>query len=184
MTAPDLRWTRVAAHLHDALANASAPLCTYVYDLEALRRHAAATVRGLPPGFELFYAIKANSDLPILQTLAPLAHGFEISSGGELAWVRERFAEVPLIFSGPGKTDAELASSLDLGVEALHVESLHELERLAWLARERRVTAPVRCSVNVVGRALRSAGQRVLPYRVTESNGRANPLIRYRARQA
>lgn len=149
MTAPVLRWSHVAGHLHQALADAGAPLSAYVYDLEALRAHAATIAGSLPPGFELFYAIKANSDLPILQTLAPLAHGFEISSGGELAWVREHFAEVPLIFSGPGKTDAELAGALELGVEALHVESLHELERLAWLARERGTTAPVLLRVNL-----------------------------------
>lgn len=156
MTAPVLRWSHVTDHLHQALANAGAPLSAYVYDLEALRAHAATIAGSLPPGFELFYAIKANSDLPILQTLAPLAHGFEISSGGELAWVREHFAEVPLVFSGPGKTDAELAGALDLGVEALHVESQHELERLAWLARERGVTAPVLLRVNLAVEGLQA----------------------------
>ncbi|AMR81278.1 type III PLP-dependent enzyme [Cupriavidus nantongensis] len=156
MTAPVLRWSHVADHLHQALADAGAPLSAYVYDLEALRAHAATIAGSLPPGFELFYAIKANSDLPILQTLAPLAHGFEISSGGELAWVREHFVEVPLIFSGPGKTDAELAGALDLGVEALHVESQHELERLAWLARERGVTAPVLLRVNLAVEGLQA----------------------------
>ncbi len=191
MTAPELRWTRVAAHLQDALAEGTAPLCTYVYDLEALRGHAAATARSLPAGFELFYAIKANSDLPILQTLAPLAHGFEISSGGELAWVREHFADVPLIFSGPGKTDAELASALDLGVEALHVESLHELERLALLARGRGVVAPVLLRVNLAVEGLQATtlmmGGRPTPFGIAGDQLptclawlRAHPEIRLR----
>lgn len=149
LNTPELRWPQIAAYLDAELGHARSPLSAYVYNLEALRRHAHATVSRLPPGFELFYAIKANSDLPILQTLAPLVDGFEISSGGELAWVREHFADVPLIFSGPGKTDVELAGALDLGVEALHVESRHELERLAWLARTRSVIAPVLLRVNL-----------------------------------
>lgn len=148
MSSPGLRWAQLSAHLQQALGRADGPLCTYVYDLESLRRHARAVVGSLPPGFELFYAIKANSDLPILQTLAPLVHGFEISSGGELAWVRGHFADIPLIFSGPGKTDTELARALERGVEALHVESRHELERLAWLARARNRTVSVLLRVN------------------------------------
>jgi diaminopimelate decarboxylase len=145
----ELRWPAVFERLYQALSKQDQPLCAYVYDLEALHQHAAARVAALPPGFELFYAIKANSELPILQTLAPLVHGFEVSSGGELAWVRQHFADVPLIFSGPGKTDAELALALDEGVQALHVESRHELERLAWLARERGIRAPVLLRVNL-----------------------------------
>lgn len=147
---PDgLRWTPVCERLRTALGEADGPLSAYVYDLEALRRHAASMRAALPEGFELFYAIKANSELPVLETLAPLTHGFEVSSGGELAWVRGRFADVPVIFSGPGKTDAELAQALELGVDAVHVESRHELERLAWLARARGAAAPVLLRVNL-----------------------------------
>jgi len=145
----ELRWNAVFERLNQALTEQQPPLCAYLYDLPALRQHAASLVQTLPAGFELFYAIKANSELPILQTLAPLVHGFEVSSGGELAWVRSHCADAPLIFSGPGKMDAELVQALDQNIEALHVESLHELERLAWLARERGVTAPVLLRVNL-----------------------------------
>lgn len=131
---------RLRAALPEAPAQASAPprepLCAYVYDLAALRDHAARTMAALPAACELFYAIKANSELPVLQTLAPLVHGFEVSSGGELAWVREHFPRLPVIFSGPGKLDSELRAALALGVDALHLESLHEIERLGSLARE------------------------------------------------
>jgi len=111
------------------------PLCAYIYDLDALDRHAAGLAASLPDNCELFYAVKANSDLPILQTLAPRVHGFEVASGGELAWVRSHFPDRPVIFGGPGKLDTELAAALELGVELLHVESPGELRRLAWLAR-------------------------------------------------
>lgn len=127
----ELRLTEVVEAIRAAQADSAEPLCAYVYDLEGLRRHAAGVAASLPQGCELFYAIKANSDLPILQTLAPLVDGFEVSSGGELAWVRAHFSEVPVIFSGPGKLDSELDAALERRVDCLHVESLFELQRLA-----------------------------------------------------
>lgn len=145
----ELRWPVVSRHLQDMLADRDEPLCAYLYDLEALHRHAARLIATLPSGCELFYAIKANSDLPILQTLAPLVRGFEVSSGGELAWVRQHFPATPVIFSGPGKTDTELRQALHHGVEAIHVESFGELQRLAQAARERGQPAPVLLRVNL-----------------------------------
>lgn len=142
-------WKRVSQHLRRTLAASREPLCAYVYDLAALRRHASTLVKSLPPRCELFYAVKANPDLPILRTLAPLVHGFEVSSGGELEWVRAHFPATPVVFSGPGKTDAELGQALDQRVEAIHAESLGELERLALLARERGATAPVLLRINL-----------------------------------
>jgi diaminopimelate decarboxylase len=126
----ELRLPEVFASIRAAQGAAAEPLCAYVYDLEGLRRHAARVAATLPSGCELFYAVKANSDVPVLQTLAPLVKGFEVSSGGELAWVRERFPEAPVIFSGPGKLDSELAAAVEQRVDCLHVESLNELRRL------------------------------------------------------
>jgi diaminopimelate decarboxylase len=133
----ELRLTEVFDSILGAQAQSSEPLCAYVYDLEGLRRHAARVVASLPRACELFYAIKANSDLPILQTLAPLVHGFEVSSGGELAWVRTHFPDLPVIFSGPGKLDSELEAALDHRVDALHIESFNELQRLAAIIAAR-----------------------------------------------
>jgi diaminopimelate decarboxylase len=125
------------------------PLCAYIYDLHSLRQHASALVGSLPEGCELFYAIKANSELPILEALAPIVHGFEVSSGGELDLVRSRFPTKPVVFGGPGKTDEELRAALSLGVELLHAESLGELRRLAWLARAegRKASVLLRCNL-------------------------------------
>lgn len=139
----------VARHLRALHAQMAQPLCAYVYDLEGLRRHAERVVAALPERCELFYAIKANSELPILQTLAPRVAGFEVSSGGELNWVRQHFPDAPVIFSGPGKTDAELRQALDDRVEAIHVESVGELQRLAWLAEAAGKTAPVVLRMNL-----------------------------------
>lgn len=130
-----LDWDRVIAATRHAHAEADGPLCAYVYDLPALARHAAHIREGLPPQCDFFYAIKANSDAPLLAALAPHVDGFEASSGGEIAWLRQHFPQVPVIFSGPGKLDTELALAMRHGA-AVHVESLHELERVAALSRE------------------------------------------------
>lgn len=141
--------SRVTAEALCAQAAADEPLCAYFYDLDALHRHTADLVASLPAKCELFYAIKANSDLPILQTLAPLVAGFEVASGGELDWVRSHFPNAAVIFGGPGKTNQELRAALIQRVERLHVESLGELERLAWVARERGCSASVLLRINL-----------------------------------
>ena len=128
----DLSSIKEAAYALHAQTNE--PLCAYIYDLQHLRDHVRRLVSSLPKRCELFYAVKANSDAPMLQTLASEVHGFEVASGGELAWVKTHCPEAPVIFGGPGKTDAELVAALRAPVDCLHVESAGELQRLAWLA--------------------------------------------------
>src|SRR5918992_2005920 len=105
------------------------PVCAYVYDLDGLRAHAAAAVAALPAGTELFYALKANSERPIIDALAGIVAGFEVGSAGEIELVRAAAPGAPIIFGGPGKTDAALAAAARAEVVAVHVESLHELRR-------------------------------------------------------
>ena len=101
----------------------------YVYDLAGLEAHAAG-IRAALPNTELFYAAKANPDAEILRTLAPHVDGIEVSSGGELAHVRETLPGSRMAFGGPGKTIEELSLAQHLGVERIHVESPRELSRL------------------------------------------------------
>lgn len=142
-----LDWARVTEAARRARTDADLPLCAYIYDLKALARHAMQVREGLPKECDFFYAIKANSDLPLLATLAPIVDGFEASSGGELAWLRQHFPDSPVIFSGPGKLDTELALAVDHGA-TVHVESLHELERLAVVARRSGRSASILLRVN------------------------------------
>ncbi|MEV5243083.1 type III PLP-dependent enzyme [Streptomyces cinnamoneus] len=118
-------------------------LPAYVHDLAALDEHAGAVRAALPGSVELYYAAKANPAPELLTTLAPHVDGYEVSSGGELAHVREAVPGLPLAFGGPGKTESELRLALDLGVERIHVESEQELRLLADLADERPGRAPV-----------------------------------------
>jgi diaminopimelate decarboxylase len=128
-------------------------LPAYVYDLSHLRRHIATVRAVLPDQVELYYAAKANPEPPLLTAIAETVDGFEVSSGGELVHVRATVPGKPLAFSGPGKSEAELAVALDVGVKRFHVESLHELEVLAALA-ERPVAVLLRVNLPVPDRML------------------------------
>ncbi|MFC5749331.1 type III PLP-dependent enzyme [Actinomadura rugatobispora] len=132
----------------------------YVYDLNGLKQHAAsisASMKGAL-GPELFYAAKANPDAAILRALDPHVDGFEVSSGGELTHVRETLPAARLAFGGPGKTDEELALALDLGVERIHVESPHELARLAEMGRRAAVLLRANLPIRTAGAALQMSG--------------------------
>ncbi|MBO8193594.1 type III PLP-dependent enzyme [Streptomyces oryzae] len=133
-------------------------LPAYLYDLEALRSHAAAVRAALPERVELYYAAKANPEAEILAALAPSVDGFEVSSGGELTHVHQAVPEAPLAFGGPGKTRAELAKALETGVERLHVESEHELHMLGELTARagghREAAVLLRANLPLSGREL------------------------------
>ncbi|MFW6690616.1 type III PLP-dependent enzyme [Streptomyces sp. MAR4 CNX-425] len=127
MTAP----TPAVLDLLGSLAPGELP--AYVYDLAALRAHAAAVRAALPASVELYYAAKANPEPAVLAALAPYTDGFEVSSGGELAHVAAAVPGRRLAFGAPGKTPAELAAARAAGVHRIHVESLHELRMLGEL---------------------------------------------------
>lgn len=95
------------------------------------------------------YAVKANGSLAILQLLARLGSGFDIVSGGELERVLQAGGDpARVVFSGVGKTTAEIERALDVGILAFNVESEAELERLSDVAVRMGREAPVSLRVN------------------------------------
>ena len=97
----------------------------------------------------VFYAMKANSNQAVIATLARLGAGMDVVSEGELR--RARAAGVPgnrIIFSGVGKTEAEMTLGLDEEILCFNVESEPELEALSALASARGATAPIAIRVN------------------------------------
>jgi diaminopimelate decarboxylase len=95
------------------------------------------------------YAIKANSNLAILELLARRGAGFDIVSGGELARVLAAGGDPSrIVFSGVGKTREEMRAALRAGVRCFNVESESELVRLDAVAGELGLTAPVSLRVN------------------------------------
>jgi diaminopimelate decarboxylase len=95
------------------------------------------------------YAVKANSNLAVLNLLARLGSGFDIVSGGELERVVAAGGEPRrTVFSGVGKSEAEMRAALAAGILCFNVESEMELERLSAVASAMRKTAPVSLRVN------------------------------------
>ncbi len=95
------------------------------------------------------YAVKANSNLAILNVFARLGAGFDIVSGGELQRVLAAGADPKkVVFSGVGKTAAEMKQALDAGIFCFNIESIPELERLNEVAGQCGKRAPISLRVN------------------------------------
>lgn len=123
---------------------------TYVYSRAELsaRYRAYADALGEYPG-RICYAVKANSNLAVLSVLAQLGAGFDIVSLGELERVRAAGGDpAKVVFSGVGKTPAEMAAALRAGVGCFNVESEPELEALSRVATAEGLTAAISLRVN------------------------------------
>ncbi|MFM2588326.1 diaminopimelate decarboxylase [Vibrio sp. TBV020] len=122
----------------------------YVYSRATLERHWHAFDKSVGEHPHLVcYAVKANSNLGVLNTLARLGSGFDIVSGGELERVIAAGGEAAkVVFSGVGKTEAEMKRALELGIKCFNVESEPELERLNKVAGELGVKAPISLRIN------------------------------------
>lgn len=95
------------------------------------------------------YAVKANSNLSIIRYFARLGCGFDIVSGGELARVLAAGGDASkTIFSGVGKSVAEIEYALQQGIKCFNVESLPELERINEIAARLGVRAPISLRIN------------------------------------
>ncbi|HAS6936849.1 diaminopimelate decarboxylase [Vibrio vulnificus] len=122
----------------------------YVYSRATLERHWHAFDRSVEGHPHLVcYAVKANSNLGVLNTLARLGSGFDIVSGGELERVLAAGGDPrKVVFSGVGKTEAEMRRALELNIKCFNVESEPELERLNRVAGELGVKAPISLRIN------------------------------------
>ncbi|WP_297894163.1 diaminopimelate decarboxylase [Shewanella sp.] len=122
----------------------------YVYSRATLERHWHAFDNAVADHPHLIcYAVKANSNLAVLNVLARLGSGFDIVSGGELARVIEAGGSPDkVVFSGVGKTVAEMEQALNLGIYCFNVESSAELELLNQVAGRLGKVAPVSLRVN------------------------------------
>ena len=122
----------------------------YVYSAGAIEtRYRAFTDAFSGHPHRLCYAVKANSNLAVLQLLAQLGAGFDIVSGGELERVLRAGGDpTSIVFSGVGKTVAEMERALEVGVACFNVESAAELMRLEEVADRLGVVAPVSLRVN------------------------------------
>ncbi|QHI98227.1 diaminopimelate decarboxylase [Xylophilus rhododendri] len=151
--APQLAYRDDALHLEDvALADLARSHGTplYVYSKAAMLGALAAYQRGFAGReVQICYAMKANSTLGVLQLFARAGCGFDIVSGGELRRVLAAGGEAAkVIFSGVGKTQAEMREALAAGIGCFNVESEAEIDVLDAVAREMGAVAPISIRVN------------------------------------
>jgi diaminopimelate decarboxylase len=133
----------------DAVATAVGTPC-YVYSSATLVRHANVISEAFRGQTVLVaYSVKANGNLAVLATLAGQGCGADVVSGGEL--LRARKAGIPaskIVFSGVGKTAAEMALALEQGIHQFNVESAGELRLLSQVASKMGREAPIALRVN------------------------------------
>ena len=122
----------------------------FVYSKAAMLSALAAYQRGFAGrNARICYAMKANSSLAVLQVFAQAGCGFDIVSGGELERVIAAGGDAAkVIFSGVGKTRAEMRQALEAGIACFNVESEAELEVLSEVAQSMGQRAPVSIRVN------------------------------------
>lgn len=121
----------------------------YVYSRAVITENWRAFSEQLPAPHKVCYAVKANSNLAVLQVLADLGAGFDVVSGGEIARViRAGGKAADIVFSGVAKSDAEIRYALELGIGQFNVESDAELERISAIATAMQHTARISFRVN------------------------------------
>lgn len=122
----------------------------YVYSTATLTRHYRLFEEALAGMDHLVcFAVKSNGNLAVLRTLGQLGAGMDVVSGGE--YLRAKAAGVPgerIVFSGVGKTPAEIRQALEGGIRQFNVESEPELLAISAIATELGVQAPIAIRVN------------------------------------
>lgn len=122
----------------------------YIYSHKTIARHFNAFNNALSEHPHLIcYAVKANSNIAILQLLAKLGSGFDVVSKGELQRALYAGAKAQnIVFSGVGKTTAEIQYALDQNIHCLNVESEAELNRIQSLCQQQNRVAPISLRIN------------------------------------
>ncbi|MDO6445257.1 diaminopimelate decarboxylase [Colwellia sp. 1_MG-2023] len=122
----------------------------YIYSRATIERHwhAFDQAAGERPHL-VCYAVKANSNLAVLNVMARLGSGFDIVSKGELARVLQAGGDASkVVFSGVGKKSAEIAYALEKNIHCFNVESEAELDRIQAVAKQLDKIAPISLRVN------------------------------------
>ncbi|OTG93788.1 diaminopimelate decarboxylase [Acinetobacter sp. ANC 3832] len=122
----------------------------YVYSKAAFEKHYLDMDKAFSfIDHQICFAVKSNSNIAVLNVLAKLGSGFDIVTGGELARVLAAGGEPSkIVFSGLGKTEADIQKALEVGIACFNVESHAELARIQKVAAELGQKAPISLRVN------------------------------------
>lgn len=123
----------------------------YVYSKNTLLANYAAYVESFSAlnDVHICYAVKANSNLAVLSTLAKAGAGFDIVSVGELARVLKAGGQADsIVYSGVGKTKNDIAQALQAGIGCFNVEAMSELDTINEVAQSMGIKAPIALRIN------------------------------------
>ncbi|QCO22770.1 diaminopimelate decarboxylase [Acinetobacter cumulans] len=122
----------------------------YVYSKAAFEKHYLDMDRAFSfIDHQICFAVKSNSNIAVLNVLAKLGAGFDIVTGGELARVLKAGGDASkIVFSGLGKTEADIQKALEVGIACFNVESYAELDRIQNVAAKLGKKAPISLRVN------------------------------------
>ncbi|MCU4350664.1 diaminopimelate decarboxylase [Acinetobacter ursingii] len=122
----------------------------YVYSKAAFEKHYLDMDRAFDfIDHQICFAVKSNSNLAVLNVLAKLGAGFDIVTGGELARVLAAGGDpAKIVFSGLGKSEADIEKALQVGIACFNVESYAELDRIQNVAAKLGKNAPISLRVN------------------------------------
>lgn len=122
----------------------------YVYSKASFEKHYLDMDRAFNfIDHQICFAVKSNSNIAVLSVLAKLGSGFDIVTGGELARVLAAGGDASkIVFSGLGKTEADIRKALEVGIACFNVESYAELDRIQKVAAELGKQAPISLRVN------------------------------------
>ena len=136
----------------------------FIYDQEILSSKLDLLRKTFTNKFQIYYSIKANPNPEIIKFFVSRDCGLEIASSGELALaLKSGCSSENILFAGPGKTFNELESAIDQNIGEIHVESFQELDRIAQIAKSRKVEVQVTLRINpkeeAQGGAMRMGGK-------------------------
>ena len=122
----------------------------YVYSKATFEKHYLDMDRAFNfIDHQICFAVKSNSNIAVLNVLAKLGCGFDIVTVGELARVLRAGGDASkIVFSGLGKSEADIRQALEVGIACFNVESYAELDRIQKVAAELNVKAPISLRVN------------------------------------
>jgi len=136
----------------------------FIYDSNVLAKKLTLLRGALPPGFKVFYSVKANPNPTILSFWLSKGCGLEVASGGEFHQAMAIGCPPSrVLFAGPGKTEMELELVLEHGIGEIHVESSQEIDRIVQICRRRGLRGNIAIRVNpsseAQGGAMRMGGK-------------------------
>lgn len=120
----------------------------YLYCPEIFRKKLTRLQKALKD-FKIYYSVKANPNPDVIRFFVDQGCGMEIASAGELyAALSCGCRPANIIFAGPGKTETEIITAVESQIGEIHVESVTEIERVAAVARQRKLKVPVSLRIN------------------------------------